>query len=79
MAEIKTHYKKIEFYQDGEDDKTWFCCNHHRGGSGEDLGRVVWDADMWKCWVWQQDPEVKFSISCIDDLGHFMKQLKAVE
>jgi len=79
---IITSYRHIEFYmgtcEEEERDNVWYCTDHSRGGAKEDLGKVSFSTTLKKkgCWVWEQEPDVIFSISCLNDVVSFMSQLR---
>ncbi len=74
---MNTKYKHIYFrdmsqYYPKRKTSTWLCINH----SEVKLGTVQWNSG-WRQYIFipDQTSELMFSASCLDDIGHFIKQL----
>ena len=70
---MKTNYKYIDFYEwtGLSGDKYWRCQNRR----GKYLLATVAYNPKWKEWEFLPQPNMAFSIECIDDIGHFLQQL----
>lgn len=75
---MKTEYKHIYFIK-AEDDigtepETWWC---YHNDSTICLGAVKWGKEWGKeQYCFHSEHGSFFSISCLDDIGHFSKQLR---
>ena len=70
---LKTKYKHIKFWELGGHGKTKiFACDNHQTDAY--LGVVKWNCG-WRQYCFYPEPVLVFSKSCLDDIGHFIKQL----
>ncbi len=71
---MKTLYKYIHFAKAADKPKTsvWACFNT---SSGTSLGLVQWYAP-WRQYCFFPEPNRVFNIGCMDDINHFIGQLK---
>lgn len=71
---MKTKYKFIHFYRVMVLKKTevWVCCNIRTGGK---LGEVKWYS-AWRQYCFFPKGKTVFNISCLEDIRHFIGQLK---
>lgn len=70
---LKLKYKHIEFMELGGAKKTKiFACGNPKANVF--LGVVKWDCS-WRQYTFFPEPKLKFSKSCMDDIGDFIKQL----
>ncbi len=68
---MKTKYKFINFQKSIVSDATWICSNNK---TYDCLGVVAY-YDRWKQWVFEGRPACVYSVSCLQDIIHFMGQL----
>ncbi len=72
--ELKTKYKYIHFESNGIDDNghpNYICWNNKNYDS---LGVVEYGA--WKRYIFAPDMNTEFSVDCLQDIIHFIGQLK---
>jgi hypothetical protein len=67
---MKTKYKYIEFNFIKD---VWLITNHKRK---EHIGQLVWNK-RWKEWEFYPYEDTGWTLICLEDLTHFIKQLGA--
>ena len=71
---MKTKYEYIHFnHHEGYQSYKWWTCHNNR--MNDELGEVEYNK-QWRRWEFTADVHAAFSASCLDDISHFMKQLK---
>ena len=70
---MKTKYKYIEFMQGA--DGVWHCGNPK---ANVYLGHVEYHK-KWKCYQFVPHPNTAYTVECLEDLAHFIKQLDEVK
>ena len=70
---MKARFKHINFQIIEEKPKTkvWSCRNNR---SGEELGQVKWYG-AWRQYCYFPTCPAIYSVSCFEDVNHFIKQL----
>lgn len=73
--ELKTKYKFIHFkkVEDDYSKKPYYYCYNTKWG--DELGCVEYD-DGWKMYTFNPEPMIMLSVSCMQDIIHFIGQLK---
>ena len=73
---MKMTYKYIEFFKwTGMDGEIYWRCQNRRG---KYLLASVAYVPKWKEWEFLPQPNMSFTIECINDIGHFIKQLNEI-
>ena len=72
---MKTEYKFIYFIKVEDKPKTsiWHCRNDR---SDDLLGEIKWYGP-WRQYCFYPVPETIFNVGCLEDINHFIGQLKA--
>jgi len=74
---MKTTYKYIDFYEwTGMDGEIYWRCQNRRGRYL--LATVAYNA-KWKEWEFLPQPNMSFTIECINDIGNFLGQLNKIK
>ena len=69
---MKTKYKFIHMEENVLFERSWNICNNK---SGNAIGFIEWYVE-WKKYVFQSNGTAVFSIDCLEDIIHFIKQLE---
>ena len=72
---MKTKYEFIHFDLIEKKAKTFVIGCYNNSRSGELLGRVKW-YPFWRQYCFFPTTKAVYSASCLDDISHFIKQLK---
>lgn len=66
------YFKKIE---DKPKTSVWSCCNN----SGDyQIGIIKWNPG-WRQYCFFPEPDMVFSVGCMEDIGKFIKRLKEMK
>jgi hypothetical protein len=71
---MKTVYKYIRFVKD--ETEPYYVCNNKN--TGVLLGWVEWE-HHWQQWVFATTTGTIFSVACLQDIIHFISQLKPLK